>query len=97
METPLLPVSCLMPLDTHIIERGFLVTKSLMLFNAVIDSLGLRFLPACDKYMHLFLDNANTGYAEASTTFPAMPTHTQLGGDDLDSDANSPEPTCYHR
>lgn len=42
------------------------VTKSLMLFNAVIDSLGLRFLPACDKYMHLFLDNANTGYAEVS-------------------------------
>ena len=44
------------------------VTKTLILFNAVIDSLGLRFLPACDKYMHLFLDNANTGYAEVITS-----------------------------
>ncbi|TFY56124.1 hypothetical protein EVJ58_g7830 [Rhodofomes roseus] len=55
-----------LPLDFHG-DSTFAMTKSLMLFNAVIDSLGLRFLPACDKYMRLFLDNANTGYAEIRT------------------------------
>ncbi|KAH9937428.1 ARM repeat-containing protein [Fomitopsis serialis] len=55
-----------LPLDFHG-DSTFAMTKSLILFNAAIDSLGLRFLPVCNKYMHLFLDNANTGYAEIRT------------------------------
>ncbi|KAI0728586.1 ARM repeat-containing protein [Fomitopsis betulina] len=60
---PLIKWILSLPLDFHG-DSTFAMTKTLILFNAVIDSLGLRFLPACDKYMYLFLDNANTGYAE---------------------------------
>ncbi len=40
------------------------VSKSLSIFNILVDCLDLRFLPLADQYINLFLDNANTGYAE---------------------------------
>ncbi|OCH96671.1 ARM repeat-containing protein [Obba rivulosa] len=52
-----------LPLEFHG-DSAFQMNKSLTLFNVVIDCLGPRFLPLADKYVHLFLDNANTGYAE---------------------------------
>ncbi|EMD41612.1 hypothetical protein CERSUDRAFT_110183 [Gelatoporia subvermispora B] len=52
-----------LPLEFHG-DSAFQMNKSLTLFNVVIDCLGPRFLPLADKYVHLFLDNAHTGYAE---------------------------------
>lgn len=45
------------------------VYKSLSLFTILIESLGLRFLPYSARYANLFLDNANTGYAEVFFLF----------------------------
>jgi proteasome activator subunit 4 len=40
------------------------VSKSLLVFNALVHSLGIRFKPHSIKYFGIFLDAANTGYAE---------------------------------
>lgn len=42
------------------------VSKTLAIFNILVDCLDLRFLPLADQYISTFLDNANTGYAEVS-------------------------------
>lgn len=42
------------------------MTKTLSLFNNVVDGGSPYFGPQADKYMDLFLLNANTGYAEVS-------------------------------
>ena len=42
------------------------MSKSLSIFNILVDCLDIRFLPLADQYINLFLDNANTGYAEVS-------------------------------
>ncbi|OBZ79732.1 Proteasome activator complex subunit 4A [Grifola frondosa] len=52
-----------LPLEFHG-DSAFAMSKSLSLFGILVDSLGIHFLPLCDKYVNLFLDNANTGYAE---------------------------------
>lgn len=44
------------------------VSKSLSIFNILVDCLDLRFLPLADQYINLFLNNANTGYAEVCKT-----------------------------
>ena len=80
-----------------LIRANHTVTKTLILFNAVIDSLGLRFLPACDKYMHLFLDNANTGYAEVTTPISRLLHCAHFASFHQDTISNSPELTRYHR
>lgn len=80
-----------------LIRANHAVTKTLILFNAVIDSLGLRFLPACDKYMHLFLDNANTGYAEVTTAISRLLHSAHSASFRQDTISNSPELTRYHR
>ena len=36
------------------------------MFGIVVDCCWPFFEPLCDQYMTLFLDNANTGYAEVS-------------------------------
>lgn len=49
---------------------GFLsspVSKILTMFGIVVDCCWPYFEPLCEQYMTLFLDNANTGYAEVST------------------------------
>ncbi|CCM01635.1 uncharacterized protein FIBRA_03696 [Fibroporia radiculosa] len=53
-----------LPLDFHS-DSAFATLKSLSLLNVLIDCLDLRFHSLSDKYMNLFLENANTGYAEA--------------------------------
>ncbi|KAL1951786.1 hypothetical protein VTO73DRAFT_935 [Trametes versicolor] len=45
-------------------DSAFAMSKSLSIFNILVDCLDLRFLPLADQYINLFLDNANTGYAE---------------------------------
>lgn len=59
---------CLCQYVTLPFPRGFIsraaVSKSLSIFNILVDCLDLRFLPLADQYINLFLDNANTGYAE---------------------------------
>ena len=61
---------CLCQYVTLPFPRGFIsraaVSKSLSIFNILVDCLDLRFLPLADQYINLFLDNANTGYAEVS-------------------------------
>ncbi|KAH9947705.1 ARM repeat-containing protein [Amylocystis lapponica] len=52
-----------LPLEFHS-DSAFAMSKTLSLFNVVVDAFGPRFLPLCDKYMHIFFDNADTGYAE---------------------------------
>ncbi|KAH9922007.1 ARM repeat-containing protein [Epithele typhae] len=52
-----------LPLDFHG-DSAFAMSKSLSIFNILVDCLDLRFLPLADQYVNLFLDNANTGYAE---------------------------------
>lgn len=52
-----------LPLEFHG-DSTFAMYKSLSLFTILIESLGLRFLPYSARYANLFLDNANTGYAE---------------------------------
>ncbi|KAH9853059.1 ARM repeat-containing protein [Lenzites betulinus] len=52
-----------LPLDFHG-DSAFAMSKSLSIFNILVDCLDLRFLPLADQYINLFLDNANTGYAE---------------------------------
>lgn len=44
------------------------VSKALTLFNIVVDSCWTCFYPISDKYMNLFLANANTGYADVSAS-----------------------------
>ena len=52
--------------QTEVSADVLVVSKSLALFNILVDCLDLRFLPLADQYINLFLDNANTGYAEVS-------------------------------
>ncbi|EJF66455.1 ARM repeat-containing protein [Dichomitus squalens LYAD-421 SS1] len=52
-----------LPLDFHG-DSAFAMSKSLSIFNILVDCLDLRFLSLADQYINLFLDNANTGYAE---------------------------------
>ncbi|KAI0762664.1 ARM repeat-containing protein [Fomes fomentarius] len=52
-----------LPLDFHG-DSAFAMSKSLSIFNIMVECLDLRFLPLADQYINLFLDNANTGYAE---------------------------------
>ncbi|KAI0961210.1 hypothetical protein AcV7_000369 [Taiwanofungus camphoratus] len=61
--TPIVNFILSLPLEFHN-DSAFAMNKSLSLFSVLIDCLGPRFLPMGDKYVHLFLDNANTGYAE---------------------------------
>ncbi|PCH33382.1 hypothetical protein WOLCODRAFT_21973 [Wolfiporia cocos MD-104 SS10] len=55
-----------LPLEFHG-DSALAMSKTLSFYNVLIDCLGLRFLPLTDRFMHLFLDNANTGYAEIRT------------------------------
>ncbi|KAJ2996608.1 hypothetical protein NUW54_g7221 [Trametes sanguinea] len=52
-----------LPLEFHG-DSAFAMSKSLSIFNILVDCLDVRFLPLADQYINLFLDNANTGYAE---------------------------------
>lgn len=54
----LLVISCWDPCSP------FTVTKTLSMFNYFVDCSWPFFSTVADKYMRLFLDNANTGYAE---------------------------------
>ena len=40
------------------------VSKALTMFGIVVDCCWPCFEPLCDEYTNLFLENANTGYAE---------------------------------
>ncbi|KAI0757312.1 ARM repeat-containing protein [Daedaleopsis nitida] len=53
-----------LPLEFHG-DSAFAMSKSLSIFNILVDCLDLRFLPLANQYINLFLDNADTGYAEA--------------------------------
>ena len=53
------------------------MSKSLAIFNILVDCLDLRFLPLADQYINLFLDNANTGYAEVSRV-PLIPSSASI-------------------
>lgn len=44
------------------------VSKSLSIFGLLVCQLGTRVESLSDKYVSLLLDNANTGYAEVSST-----------------------------
>ncbi|KAL7285729.1 hypothetical protein ACG7TL_000834 [Trametes sanguinea] len=52
-----------LPLEFHG-DSAFAMSKSLSIFNILVDCLDVRFLPLADQYINMFLDNANTGYAE---------------------------------
>ncbi|KAI8995384.1 ARM repeat-containing protein [Trametes punicea] len=52
-----------LPLEFHG-DSAFAMSKSLSIFNILVDCLDVRFLPLADQYIDLFLNNANTGYAE---------------------------------
>ncbi|TFK89763.1 ARM repeat-containing protein [Polyporus arcularius HHB13444] len=52
-----------LPLEFHS-DSAFAMSKSLSIFNILVDCLDIRFLPLADHYINLFLDNADTGYAE---------------------------------
>lgn len=45
------------------------VSRALTLFNIVVDSCWPCFYPLSDKYMNMFLANANTGYNEVIYEF----------------------------
>jgi len=55
-----------LPLEFHS-DSAFAMSKTLVLFNVVMDCSWPYLSPLSDKYMHQFLDNANTGYAEIRT------------------------------
>lgn len=48
----------------EILSSPYTVTKTLSMFNYFVDCSWPFFSTVADKYMRLFLDNANTGYAE---------------------------------
>ncbi|KAI0702440.1 ARM repeat-containing protein [Cytidiella melzeri] len=52
-----------LPLDLQG-DSAFAMSKALTLFNIVVDSCWPCFYPLSDKYMNMFLANANTGYAD---------------------------------
>ena len=40
------------------------MTKSLCLFEILVDAIGIYFEPKAGPYVKLFFENANSGYAE---------------------------------
>ncbi|KAI0094551.1 ARM repeat-containing protein [Irpex rosettiformis] len=60
---PLVDAILALPLDFQG-DSAFAMSKALTLFNIVVDSCWPCFYPVSDKYMSLFLANANTGYAD---------------------------------
>ncbi|KAF4572630.1 hypothetical protein EYR36_007140 [Pleurotus pulmonarius] len=61
--TPLIKWVLEQPLD-FTRESAFEMTKQITLFSAVVDCLGSRFNSLSDKYITLFMDNLDIGYAE---------------------------------
>ncbi|KAL0950801.1 hypothetical protein HGRIS_007566 [Hohenbuehelia grisea] len=45
-------------------DSAFDMSKALSIFAIVVDTMDIRFNPMSDKYVNLFLENANNGYAE---------------------------------
>ncbi|KAI0343973.1 ARM repeat-containing protein [Trametopsis cervina] len=60
---PLLDWILSLPLDLQG-DSAFAMSKALTLFNIVVDSCWPCFHPLSDRYMNMFLANANTGYAD---------------------------------
>ncbi|KAL4264291.1 BLM10 family protein [Pleurotus pulmonarius] len=61
--TPLIKWVLDQPLD-FTRESAFEMTKQITLFSAIVDCLGSRFNSLSDKYITLFMDNLDIGYAE---------------------------------
>jgi hypothetical protein len=53
----------------HAFTEDFLVIKAIAVFGVLPDCLKARFGPAANAYFDLFLDNADTAYAEVSKAF----------------------------